>query len=211
MKSLEEQWEKLRLMEEEKRNVEPNDSIPEEIKNKGDRSLVGKVWMERKISQGVIESTIAKVWKLSRVAKFLEVGKNVFVIIFATHTDKHKVWGGKPWLFNNQLMVLQIFDGFIPPLKMIFEREDLWVQKHNLPLAYMTKKRGEQLGSAMGKVVDVDVQDDGSGWGCCLRVFIEMDLTKPLARGRTITAKVTKCGSLSGMRNSLIDVYLVVG
>lgn len=78
MENLEVQWDKLRLMDEEKLNVELDDDIPEEIRTKGERSLVGKLWMERKISLGVIESTMAKIWKLSRAAKFLEVGEERF-------------------------------------------------------------------------------------------------------------------------------------
>lgn len=120
-------------------NVELEEDLPKEIRNKGERSLVGKLWLERKISSGVRESMMAKVWKLNRVAKFLEVGKNVFVVTFANHANKQRVWKGKPWLFDNQLMVLKVFDGFRPPMKICFDREELWVLMYNLPLAFMTK------------------------------------------------------------------------
>lgn len=41
----------------------------------------------------------------------------------------------------------------------------------------------------MGKVEEVDVQKDESGWGSFLRVQIYLDLTQPLARGRTLKVK----------------------
>lgn len=56
----------------------------------------------------------------------------------------------------------------------------------------MNEGRGKLFGESIGKVDEVDVKGDGSGWGKCLRVSIEMDLTKPLARGRTICVKGEK-------------------
>jgi hypothetical protein len=42
------------------------------------------------------------------------------------------------------------------------------------------------VGSTVGEVEDIDVLDDGVGWGEYLRVKICIDLTKPLSRGRII-------------------------
>lgn len=41
----------------------------------------------------------------------------------------------------------------------------------------------------MWEVLEVDVQEDGSAWGRCLRVRVECDLRRLIARGRTIKAR----------------------
>lgn len=56
----------------------------------------------------------------------------------------------------------------------------------HLPLACMSAKIGNQIGSSVGHVVEVDTDDDGVGWGQFLRVKIRVDLTKPLLRGRQL-------------------------
>jgi hypothetical protein len=78
------------------------------------------------------------------------------------------------------------FDGLTPPRKMKFETASFWVQIHNLPLACMNREVGYKIGSSVGVVEEVDVSVDGVGWGKYLRVKIELNLSKPLARGRTL-------------------------
>lgn len=50
----------------------------------------------------------------------------------------------------------------------------------------MSEEYGRMIGNIIGKVREVDVQPDGSGWWQFLRVQIELDLIKPIARGRSI-------------------------
>ncbi|KAF5454463.1 hypothetical protein F2P56_024125 [Juglans regia] len=189
MNDLAKRWECLKLTEKESQLVDLDDEISEELKNKGECSLVGKIWMERNISKGVIETTMAKVWRISRKALFQEVGTNKFVITFANQADKQRILDGRPWLFDNQLFVILPLDGFIPPQQMDFSRERFWVQFHDLPIACMNKAGGEKLGETVGRVLEVELQEDGSGWGSFLRILIEIEIEKPLARGRTIAIK----------------------
>lgn len=58
-----------------------------------------------------------------------------------------------------------------------------------LLLEYMNKRMGEQIGNSIGKVIEVDVDEEGMAWGRCLRVRIECNLKAPLARGRTINVE----------------------
>jgi hypothetical protein len=39
----------------------------------------------------------------------------------------------------------------------------------------------------MGEVEEVDVIGDGVGWGRCLRIRVNLDITKPLDRGRALS------------------------
>jgi hypothetical protein len=39
----------------------------------------------------------------------------------------------------------------------------------------------------MGDVEEVDVTCNGVGWGCCLRIRINLDITKPLDKGRALS------------------------
>ncbi|XP_031254340.1 uncharacterized protein LOC116112330 [Pistacia vera] len=50
----------------------------------------------------------------------------------------------------------------------------------------MNKDYGVQLASAIGKVLEVEVGENDLGWGSFLRVKVEVELTKPLVRGRIL-------------------------
>lgn len=67
-----------------------------------------------------------------------------------------------------------------------FEKAAIWVRIFNLPLACMGRDFGHRLGSSVGRVEEVDVAEDGMGWGKFLSVRIVLDLSKPLFRGRTL-------------------------
>ena len=56
----------------------------------------------------------------------------------------------------------------------------------NLLLACMSKELGYQIGSTLGIGEEVDIDKEGVGWGKYLRVKIQLEVTQPLARGRTI-------------------------
>lgn len=47
----------------------------------------------------------------------------------------------------------------------------------------MNRRHGTQIGSAIRRVLDVDVDLDDIGWGNYLRVRMEIPLNKTLARG----------------------------
>lgn len=57
---------------------------------------------------------------------------------------------------------------------------------HNFPLCCMNRHTSEQIGNTIGKILEVDVQEDDMAWGRCLRVKIECDLRNTIARGRTV-------------------------
>jgi hypothetical protein len=50
----------------------------------------------------------------------------------------------------------------------------------------MGREVGLKLGASVGKVEKVDTEKDGVGWGEFLRVKINIDLYKPLCRGRML-------------------------
>lgn len=61
-----------------------------------------------------------------------------------------------------------------------------------LPLIFMNDEEGKENGNTIGEVIEVETQADDSGWGSFLRLLLLMDLSKPLARGRTISVKGLK-------------------
>ncbi|XP_042965921.1 uncharacterized protein LOC122299602 [Carya illinoinensis] len=186
MEEIEEVWSRLRLSEEENTPIVAIEGQKDSDRRRGERSLVGKICTTRRIGKQTVKGLMEKIWKVSLPLDFEEISLNCFVITFASSRDKTRVLEGCPWLFENYLFVLRDYDGEIQPNSMNFDYEKLWIQMHNLPLGYMNKRMGEEIGSSVGKVIEVDVDEEGWAWGRCLRVRIECNLKAPLARGRTV-------------------------
>jgi hypothetical protein len=69
---------------------------------------------------------------------------------------------------------------------MDFEKAAFWTRMFNLPLSCMSEAMGFQLGNSVGHVEEVETEEDGIGWGNYLHVKIQLDISKPLARGRVL-------------------------
>lgn len=90
---------------------------------KRDCGLVGELCLERPIRKEIVSSTMEKTWKVGKPFFFREIYPNMLVITFANQADKQRVLEGKPWLFDNNLFVLQPFDGFTQPHPMSYDFE----------------------------------------------------------------------------------------
>lgn len=84
--------------------------------------------------------------------------------------------------------------GFSQPGTLPFDTESSWIQMYNLPVMCMNKQYGFSIGDTIGTIEDedVDVEANDTGWGNYLRVRIEINLKKALARGRSINVKGKK-------------------
>lgn len=71
----------------------------------------------------------------------------------------------RPWSFERQILVLNKFDGLIPPSKMDFTHSPCWIQVHDMPLLCMSRAVGTKIGESLGKLDEVDVANEGAGWG----------------------------------------------
>lgn len=117
------------------------------------------------------------------------LGANLFLIDFENEWDKIRIMEGHPWTFDENLLSLVGFDGITPVMELEFKKTAFWVCMYNLPLVCMSKAMGLRIGASGGQVEEVDVDEEGVGWGEYLRVRIMLDLSKPLSRGRRLKLK----------------------
>lgn len=78
------------------------------------------------------------------------------------------------------------FNGLTPPNAISFSHTFMWVHMYNLPYTCMNFEVGSLIGESIGKVYYVIVDEQGKGWGRFLKCLVELDLSKPLIRGKTL-------------------------
>lgn len=81
MEEIENRWCKLSLTVEEDAIINMPDESIRESERKGERSLVGKLYMERIIGKEVLAATLGKIWRVSKAAIFQVCGPNLFMNI----------------------------------------------------------------------------------------------------------------------------------
>lgn len=75
---------------------------------------------------------------------------------------------------------------------MVFEEMPIWIQCHNVPLAFMHSDIIRNIGSKIGRVLEVDEGDDGHCAGRFVRVRVSLNINKPLQQVIWILTKHSK-------------------
>ncbi|XP_042976264.1 uncharacterized protein LOC122307436 [Carya illinoinensis] len=186
-------WESLTLTEEEKQEVTLSADEIFSLKIRGSYCLLAMILNDRTANREAFKSTMARVWSTAGWITFKEFGNNRFLLEFQLLADVNKVLQGRPWSFDRHLICLREFEGVLSANEVQFSAEPFWVQLHNLPFAGMTRKMGEEIGSTIGKVHSVETDEQGYGWGNFLRVRVEVNVNKALARGRMLKHGGRQC------------------
>lgn len=88
---------------------------------------MGKLVADRFVSKETIKTTLLRWWRLSGALTFKVLGENLFLIEFEEARDKVRVLEGRPLVFEQNLFLVEDFDGRSPPARFTFEKAYFWV------------------------------------------------------------------------------------
>ncbi|KAI8022805.1 Uncharacterized protein LOK49_LG03G02299 [Camellia lanceoleosa] len=78
-------------------------------------------------------------------------------------------------------------DGSLQPSEGKFNFVLFWVHVIDLPIISMTEEVGMLIGNAIDTFADMDYAEGGVAWGKLLRIWVAININKPLRRGMKIT------------------------
>ena len=115
-----------------------------------------------------------------------EVGNNLFLAIFTHEEDMVEVLDKSPWSFDRRLILLKQFKGDLCLGDVSFQYSPFWNQVFNIPIKSMNSCVGTRIANQIGVPILVDAPKNGLAWGLFLRIRVDVDITKPLMRGKMI-------------------------
>ncbi|XP_048555726.1 uncharacterized protein LOC125536538 [Triticum urartu] len=146
-------------------------------------SAVGKVCSPRPMIMSAVERAMQRAWGLHKVAKFVDLGSNIFEVHFGSEGDWKHAMNNGPWQYDFSVLILKEYEGKIRPSEMVFDKTDVWVRVDDLPPERRTESFGRALGNWLGEIVRVDTDKDGIAKGRYLRVRAKINVYEPLVRG----------------------------
>ena len=186
---LEELWKKLTFTEDEGEDIELGSNSTRAAKEIGKNCVVMKILTQRTIIIEALRKNLKMLWKPNKGVQISEIEEDLFLVEFGDGRDKKKVMEMCPWSYEKQLILMQEFEGEMVPKEIKLQWVPFWVQMFNLPPKSMTREVGYEIGSKLGKVIDVDVAEKGVQWGNFLRVRIHFNATRKLIRGKKVSIK----------------------
>ncbi|KAG5524447.1 hypothetical protein RHGRI_031191 [Rhododendron griersonianum] len=150
------------------------------------RSAMGKILTHKGINLGGLKASMDLAWGYPKGLKVMEVGGGIYQFVFGNEMDLVRVIAGGPWLFNNQLIVLQRWEEGVKPDQINFSYSPFWIQLRALPLEFMSVVVGRKMMVGFGDVLEVVMAQLSGNQGRCIRVKVELDITKPIPRGKYV-------------------------
>ena len=122
-----------------------------------------------------------QIWAICKVTLFRSIQNGLFVVQFATARDKSKVMEGRPWTFDQHLVMMNDnIDGGLQPSDITLDWSPFWVRLYYLPSDSRSKHHISMLGCSIGDVLEVEsngiLQDHSA------RMKIMLDIRKSLRR-----------------------------
>jgi hypothetical protein len=120
-------------------------------------------------------------WSPAKSIEFHHLEGNLFTIQCFCLGDWLKVKDGGPWLFRQNVVCIEEYDGLVPPESVDLNFFDTWIQIHKLPIGYRNETLIKNLTERkVGKALKVET--NVNGMGNFVRVKIRLDVRKALAR-----------------------------
>jgi hypothetical protein len=137
-------------------------------------------------SSQTFEQHMRVAWSPAREIAFRALEDNMFTIQCFCLGDWLKVTKGGPWLFRQNAITIEEYDGLSAPETIDLNHLAVWVQIHKLPDGYRGASLVKNLiERKIGSNAEVDLVPHGLG--NFIRVKVKLDLRKPLARFVTIS------------------------
>ena len=148
--------------------------------------IAAKFFTCRSLNLEVVANTFRPLWRIRGNFELSNSGNNVLLIAFELEVDVEKVLQGESWAFDRHLVAIQRYGGSISIHKLHFEKSIFYVQIHNLLFSLLTIEAILNIGETLGFVTIPKDSGQMKG-GSFMKVRVEVDITKPLCRGRKIS------------------------
>jgi hypothetical protein len=157
--------------------------IPE-AEEKAKLVLLGKILSPKLFSCTVVKEIIAKARNTIKAVEVVAIDKNIFSFSFGHEVDVRRVWDRRPWSFKREHVILKKYKPEWSFNKVDFSVSDFWVQIYGLPLNSQNLTNLKKVGGFLGKVVEEDMAETGTG-SCCkfVKVRVGIDVNRPLTTG----------------------------
>lgn len=149
--------------------------------------LMGCLLTERSYNVEAFKRTITSIWAPVHGLVIRVLSPNLYAFQFFHWRDVKKVLDGRPWCFDNMLILLKEANGDEQLDQVTLIHSPFWVRIKNLPFNIRSDDVIRALVGTMGEILEIE--EDVMGFGRYRGVKVMLDVTKPLRRFRKMKDK----------------------
>ena len=170
----------LQLTKEEEEDIQITNQSRPEILEECALSLFGRLQVNKQQNQRALKSTLRSAWKMGSDLRIVEVGNGILQFKFSSKYQMEWVEKNGPWNFDNNPLLLRRWTKGLTAANMEFTHCPFWVQIWGLPFEHMSEDTGKDIGSRLGRYVEIDTRSWHFDQAKFMRVRVELMVDKPL-------------------------------
>ncbi|KAK1568423.1 hypothetical protein Q3G72_024255 [Acer saccharum] len=144
--------------------------------------LVGKVLASKVVNRVAFRDVLQRIWRVNGGVEIVAIKDNIFEFQFTNLEARKRILSGGPWRFDGAIIVFEEPVGSGDIATMEFNKTEIWVQIHNLPMLCLTEEIAIFLGNMIGEVRKVDLEAGKSGTCRFIRARVVIKVDEPLRR-----------------------------
>lgn len=121
-------------------------------------------------------------WGLRGRLAYTPLRNNRFMLEFEREGDRRFVLENGPWTHRKDAFLIVPFDGQGKTADVVVNVMPIWARFYDVPPLMLSEEVGRELGSRLGKVLQVDADKYGKIFSEFVRVRVEHNVNKPLQR-----------------------------
>jgi hypothetical protein len=134
-------------------------------KKEAQDSILFKLLTTRPFHFEAFKGSIRALWSGLGGVTVRSIEGNLFMAVFNQKDDMERIVVRSPWTFDKKLILIVRFEGDLQPTEVRFSHAAFWIQVFNLPIKSMIREVGEDIVQEIGRLLEVDVPENGFGEG----------------------------------------------
>ncbi|KAM0834699.1 hypothetical protein ACQ4PT_063428 [Festuca glaucescens] len=148
---------------------------------------IAKVHTERGFSPSALYADMRSAWNPAKEVAWRKIEDNLFTIQFACLGDWNKAMLQGPWVFRNQAVMIEEYDGFANPRSIVFDKITVWAQVLKLPDMLLKESVIRGMCRNMGEIKEVQIKLPAGYVGEFVRIHVRLDVKRKLTRFVSMT------------------------
>lgn len=177
---------RLNLEEEEDTGFVWEDEV-NEPDEKAKWLAIVKVHTNRGFSPSALFAVMRSAWNSAQDVTWRKIEDNLFTIQFTCLGDWNKAMNQGPWVFRNQAVIIEEYNGFSNPRSMILDKITVWAQVLKLPDMLLKEPIIRGICKNMGEIKEIQIKLPVGYVGEFVRIQVRIDVNKKLTRFVSVT------------------------
>jgi hypothetical protein len=148
---------------------------------------IAKVHTNRGFSPSALFADMRSAWNPAQEVAWRKIEDNLFTIQFACLGDWNKATKQGPWVFRNQAVMIEEYDGFSNPKSVVLDKIMVWAQVLKLPDMLLKEPVIRGMCRNMGEIKEIQVKLPAGYVGEFVRLQVRIDVKKKLTRFVSVT------------------------